>query len=246
MIPVRTAAAIKQKTFPVVETFGPTIQGEGRDAGRPCVFVRFGGCDYQCSWCDSLHAVLPAEVRKAKRLTAAQIIVEIVRLTMPPMTVVLSGGNPLLHELQGLVRGLQTRGYRVTVETQGSTFKPWVTECDLVMVSPKPPSSHMIVDYAKLDKFMHECQPEFTALKVVVGSDEDYCFARNIHQRYLLHDFHVSVLNPAGSNEALFNVVDILSRYKGLCERVASDPTMHDVKVFPQLHTLAWGAVQGV
>ena len=43
----------------VSEIFGPTIQGEGVLIGLPTVFVRTGGCDYRCSWCDSLHAVDP-------------------------------------------------------------------------------------------------------------------------------------------------------------------------------------------
>ena len=41
----------------IAEIFGPTIQGEGVLIGEPTVFIRAGGCDYRCSWCDSLHAV---------------------------------------------------------------------------------------------------------------------------------------------------------------------------------------------
>ena len=41
----------------IAEIFGPTIQGEGALIGEPTVFVRTGGCDYRCTWCDSLHAV---------------------------------------------------------------------------------------------------------------------------------------------------------------------------------------------
>ena len=44
----------------IAEIFGPTIQGEGALIGLPTVFVRTGGCDYRCSWCDSLHAVSSA------------------------------------------------------------------------------------------------------------------------------------------------------------------------------------------
>ena len=43
----------------ISEIFGPTIQGEGPLMGRPTVFVRTGGCDYRCRWCDTLYAVLP-------------------------------------------------------------------------------------------------------------------------------------------------------------------------------------------
>ena len=48
------------RTHPVIEVFGPTIQGEGAEAGLPTHFVRFGGCDYRCSWCDTMYAVDPA------------------------------------------------------------------------------------------------------------------------------------------------------------------------------------------
>ena len=59
----------------MIEVFGPTIQGEGAEAGLPCNFVRLGGCDFRCSWCDTMYAVDPAEVRaNAERMTAEQIV----------------------------------------------------------------------------------------------------------------------------------------------------------------------------
>ena len=56
------------KPVPVAEVFGPTVQGEGELQGVPCYFVRLGGCDFKCSWCDTPHAVLPEEVRQLERL----------------------------------------------------------------------------------------------------------------------------------------------------------------------------------
>ena len=47
------------KKVRVSEIFGPTVQGEGPLIGKPTVFVRTGGCDYRCNWCDTLYAVLP-------------------------------------------------------------------------------------------------------------------------------------------------------------------------------------------
>jgi len=47
----------------ISEIFGPTIQGEGPLIGTPTVFVRTAGCDYRCTWCDTLYAVLPDIVR---------------------------------------------------------------------------------------------------------------------------------------------------------------------------------------
>ena len=70
--------------MPVVEVFGPTIQGEGELAGIPTAFVRFGGCDYRCSWCDSLFAVLPEDVRKAPRMTPAEVAAALEALAGDP------------------------------------------------------------------------------------------------------------------------------------------------------------------
>ena len=61
-------------TLRVVEIFGPTIQGEGALIGEPTVFVRTGGCDYRCSWCDSLHAVDSAYRHDWKPMSAEAII----------------------------------------------------------------------------------------------------------------------------------------------------------------------------
>lgn len=47
----------EQKKMPIMEIFGPTIQGEGMVIGRKTMFVRTGGCDYSCSWCDSVQAI---------------------------------------------------------------------------------------------------------------------------------------------------------------------------------------------
>ncbi len=237
---------LNTKRYPVVETFGPTIQGEGPDAGRPCLFVRFGGCDYSCSWCDSLHAVTPALVRLADKLTTPEIIKRLTDLCPPPTTVIFSGGNPALHNLVQLTEALQFRGYRVSVETQGTLWKPWIGQVDQIVVSPKPPSSGMVTDYDKLQAFLNTCPPTRTALKVVVGDDADYGYARDIHLRHPDFEFFVSVLNPAGSDGEAFDIDVILSGYKALCERVAHDPVMHDAKVLPQLHTLAWGSAMGV
>lgn len=236
-------APARVRTFPVMEVFGPTIQGEGPDAGRPCHFVRFGGCDYSCSWCDSWHAVDPASVRaNAEKLTAVQIADRLDALADGPDTIVLSGGNPALLRLDDLVDELHDRGYRVAVETQGSRSPGWLATCDLVVVSPKPPTSGMTTDWNALERtvWLAHDSPAFVALKVVVGSDEDYAFARLVHERFPTVPFYLSVLNPDGSDEA-FDIGGILAAYRDLCERVASDPMMRNARVMPQLHTLAWG-----
>lgn len=237
------------KAVPVAEVFGPTIQGEGPAAGMPCHFVRFGGCDYQCSWCDSLHAVLPEHVRKLERLDVDGIMRKLLALPGLPEIVVLSGGNPALHELGPLVERLQAEGFYAHVETQGSRWKDWLTACDLVVCSPKPPSSGMVTDWDALERVVRadglRWKPGQFAFKVVVGDDADYAFAKDVHQRWPHVPFSVSVLNPDGSGDH-FDVLGILARYRALCERVSTDADMNQIRVLPQMHTLAWGNAKGV
>ena len=96
MLTVAQKAPPKAKTFPIIEIFGPTIQGEGAEAGLPTHFVRLGGCDYRCSWCDTMYAVDPVVVRRDSTwLSAEQIIEALTRLPGSPRWVSISGGNPL-------------------------------------------------------------------------------------------------------------------------------------------------------
>src|ERR1700755_1288096 len=119
------------RTHPVIEICGPTIQGEGAEAGVPTHFIRLGGCDYRCSWCDTLYAVDPATVRDtAVKLSAEEIVRDVKALAGRPEWVSISGGNPALHDAQALVEGLHAEGFKVAVETQGSRFKPWLNEVE--------------------------------------------------------------------------------------------------------------------
>ena len=79
----------------IAEIFGPTIQGEGALIGEPTVFVRTGGCDYRCAWCDSMHAVDPAFRHDWATMSSDAVWQEVQRLSGgAPLTVSLSGGNP--------------------------------------------------------------------------------------------------------------------------------------------------------
>src|SRR6201989_902656 len=96
----------EEKTIAVIEVFGPTIQGEGPLAGSKTMFIRFGGCDYRCAKCDSLHAVDPRAVKaNAEYLTAEEIHDHLVSKAKETGTtwVTLSGGNPCMWDLSRLV-----------------------------------------------------------------------------------------------------------------------------------------------
>src|SRR4051794_28690583 len=143
-LPATTLAPARAKLIPVVEIFGPTIQGEGAEAGIATHFVRVGGCDYRCSWCDTMYAVDPEIVRAtAEKLSSDEIVTRVDALAGRPDWVTISGGNPALHALGDLVSGLHAVGFRVSVETQGSRWASWLGSVDRLTVSPKPPSSGM-------------------------------------------------------------------------------------------------------
>lgn len=247
---VATAPAAAPRAHPIVELFGPTIQGEGAEAGLPSHFVRFGGCDYRCAWCDSMHAVDPGTVRAtARRMTAAEIVEAVSELPGRPDWVTLSGGNPALHHLGALVDGLHAAGFRVAVETQGSRWRAWLGRVERLTVSPKPPSSDMCstAREAAFDAFMHasmSAAPEAVVLKIVCFEEADVRFARRVFARWPQVPAFLSAGTPVPAPGDVRAAV--AERYRWLCERVATDPELGRARVLPQLHVVAWGDAVGV
>src|SRR5499427_1549720 len=160
----------------ISEIFGPTVQGEGPLIGRPTVFVRTGGCDYRCVWCDTLYAVLPEHRGEWVLMTPTEIERRIDELAINnPVLVTLSGGNPALQPLAPLIELGHAKGHKFAMETQGSVSSPWFTELDWLILSPKPPSSHMATDWNALDACINVGkQGPHRVLKIVVFDDTDY------------------------------------------------------------------------
>lgn len=228
------------RTFPVIEVFGPVLQGEGRMIGAQTHFVRFGYCDYRCAWCDSLFAVDPEQVQaEAEWLDVDAIIARLDALGQRTPWVTLSGGNPAIHDLAALVERLHASGRRVAIETQGTVYRPWLAQCDVVTVSPKPPSSGMPTDHARLARFTALPQSN---LKVVVFDDADFNYARDIHQRYPDRPFFIQPGNAVGQDDT----AALLRKLDWLAQRAMRDPAMADAVVLPQLHTLMYGNRRGV
>jgi len=251
------------KKMPVVEIFGPTIQGEGIDQGRPCNFIRFGGCDFKCEWCDTPFAVLPHLVRQAKRMDTHEIVDAVVRVPGSAEWVILTGGNPCLHQLSPLITRLHTYSLKASVETQGTRWKSWLLQADRVCVSPKGPSSGMKFNEEEFSDFMARLQSEvnwrandnWRFLKVVVFDQADYEFAQQIHQWYHNVPFFLSAGNDAGSTVGDPNRVDerslgavrtdLLNKALWLTNRVMVDPLMKDAIVQTQQHVMLWGNERG-
>lgn len=174
------------KKFPVLEIFGPVIQGEGSQAGTQTLFIRFGGCDYKCQKCDSLHAVIPQAIKKhAEWLTAVEIFdrVNELRLQTNVQWVTFSGGNPCMHKLDALVVLLNQTGIMINVETQATLWQEWLYHCTTITVSPKSWGMGEKFEEGKYRKFLQRLNgTRPLCVKVVVFSEVDIEFALGIYQ----------------------------------------------------------------
>lgn len=263
-LPAREAQPVMDlRSYPVMEVFGPTIQGEGFLAGLPTYFIRFGGCDFRCSWCDSMFAVEPSSVREhAEKLTLRQIEERVLALPGEARWLTLSGGNPALMHFREEDVELYLKPWLLTVETQGSVWRPWLGRIDHLTVSPKPPSSGMVTrqNMIRVADFMRKAEQAVSdakrSIKIVAFDDLDYEWARNFFNAYprWSHRFMSVGTPPVGTwgsevlkapseAEVRRQVCDGFAR---LADRVACDPLMSQVKVFPQLHVLAWSHARGV
>lgn len=139
-MPVNTSStdseeAAEGKTLPINELFY-SLQGEGKHAGVPSVFVRTSGCNLRCWFCDSYHTSWePTHARMT-----LDDIVEKIQTHEEAKHVVLTGGEPLIHdESVSLLERLNDLGYHTTVETNGTIYRD--VPIDLASLSPKLSSS---------------------------------------------------------------------------------------------------------
>jgi organic radical activating enzyme len=142
----------------VVETFH-SVQGEGVWAGTNAFFIRLAGCDVGCPWCDTKHSWNAR--RHPQRLTA-DLIAE--AKAANPAIVVITGGEPLMHDLSSLSNGLRAAGLRVHLETSGAHL--FSGSFDWVTFSPKrskPPHESI---YSRVSE-----------LKIVVSEQADLPWA---------------------------------------------------------------------
>jgi 7-carboxy-7-deazaguanine synthase len=116
------------KSYKINEIFY-SIQGEGRNVGMPCVFVRFSGCNLACNYCDTRH--IP------HKKMVAEAILEILTFHECP-NVVFTGGEPMLQLDLILLLLLKQYHFKLFLETNGTIDKPAVLEMmDWVTISPK-------------------------------------------------------------------------------------------------------------
>ncbi len=160
MVSFATVSRIKKyrEQLPLMEHFY-TIQGEGFHQGKASYFIRFGGCDIACSWCDVKDS-WPAEKHP---LIAVDDIVDATVKSKAKLCVV-TGGEPMIHDLSLLTEKMQKKGIKLNVETSGAyeISGQW----DWICVSPK--------------RFKQPTENSLKAadeLKVVIFHENDFRFA---------------------------------------------------------------------
>ncbi len=144
--------------LPLMEDFY-TIQGEGFHSGKAAYFIRLGGCDVGCHWCDVKES-WNAELHP---LTSVEVIVENAS-KYPAKTVVVTGGEPLLYNLDLLTSKLKEKGIKTFIETSGAY--PLSGNWDWICLSPK-----------KFKGPMPSIAPLAGELKVIVFNKSDFEWA---------------------------------------------------------------------
>ena len=144
--------------LPVMEHFY-TLQGEGFHWGKAAYFIRLGGCDVGCIWCDVKESW---EADKHPKVSIQYLLEEIKKT--PTEIVVITGGEPLLHDLTGLTVALKSAGLRTHIETSGSS--PLSGQLDWITLSPK-----------KFKAPLPQNLPHANELKIVVFNKSDFQWA---------------------------------------------------------------------
>ncbi len=116
----------REKSYPIVEIFH-SVQGEGYHTGTPSIFIRFGGCNLSCSWCDT-------DFSTWNRMTVSEIIKEVRKYSTK--RIIYTGGEPAMQKLRALSNVLHDKGYNIAIETNG-TIKLEEGLVDWICVSPK-------------------------------------------------------------------------------------------------------------
>lgn len=163
--------------YNLVEIF-ESLQGEGRNTGRPVVFIRFAGCNLSCPWCDT-------DVAKRFELSLEELVAEV--KTFRAKSVILTGGEPTIQRgMEELVAALKQAGYWIGVETNGTNEPEWLKAIDYVACSPKAE----FPDALKLT-WANE-------VRLVASSEDVLQFARTIKARVRATDYYISPCEREG------------------------------------------------
>jgi len=147
-----------------------SLQGEGRNQGKACLFIRLAGCNLHCRWCDTEYA------RDGGREMTDDVILEQVWRKNPKL-VCITGGEPLLQteELERLLPSLSRRGVEIDIETNGTIGFACLQQYASICMDVKCPSSGEESDLTLLSAIRSR-----DSVKFVVKDEEDCMYAAEI------------------------------------------------------------------
>jgi 7-carboxy-7-deazaguanine synthase len=245
---------VPEPTLLVSEIFGTTFQGEGKQAGQLCSFLRLGGCNLQCVWCDTPYAVFFDE-RKAKRHHSGKVYnptVELRRLNKYEIAsavfdtglhsgglLVISGGEPVIqkHVLHDVLGHLSLcGGYQYAVETAGTIAPgPLADVINHWTVSPKLASSGNTTQEAYNHGALVEYRQLNAHFKFVITGPEDIGQVLELQDLVGIPSSHIWLM-PAGTDAAT-----LLERGR----HVASCAKAEGFNFSTRLHVLLYGDTKG-
>jgi organic radical activating enzyme len=177
--------------LPVMEEFY-SLQGEGYNTGQAAYFIRIGGCDVGCQWCDVKES-WNAKIHPLKDV--AEVVER--AAVFPGKAVVLTGGEPGMYQLDELCKGLREKDLSIFLETSGAY--PLSGSFDWICLSPKKNNPPRKSVYTKADE-----------LKVIISEEEDFAWAEE--QEKKVRPECILYLQPEWSNskEMMPRIVDYI------------------------------------
>jgi organic radical activating enzyme len=141
----------------ITEIFS-SVQGEGLRQGEPTIFIRISGCNLKCSFCDTKYAW-----EEGQQYSVDQVLEEIkkIRQSFPAEWICITGGEPLLQDIDGLTKALKKEGLKIQVETNATLYR--TIPVDWYSISPKP------------DRYTHrpEYREKAKEVKIIVTKNLD-------------------------------------------------------------------------
>ena len=177
---------IRGMKYDLVEIF-ESLQGEGRNSGRPCVFVRFAGCNLKCPWCDT-------DVAKRFSVSLDDLLKELAQYKAK--SVILTGGEPTIQEgMPELVAALKAKGYWIGVETNGTRDADWLAFVDYVACSPKMEFADLYSNGRGTASTLRTADE----VRVVASDERVVAFCREIRKTIAATDYYVSPCDRDGT-----------------------------------------------
>lgn len=212
-----------------------SIDGEVNSCfqGRQTTFIRLSGCNLSCKYCDTKYA---QDINSGKDMSISEIAYNLHVYNVNKVTI--TGGEPLLQqdELLQLVRYLNSEGYLISLETNGSIPipDPFYKYVDSFVIDYKVPSSGMMEDMVVLNEDVQFLR-KTDFIKFVISDKADFHIAGNIHSMIRKRN---DIVNIA------FSPVQGLEP-RVLMDWIESEESLNDVILNLQLHKIIWPEING-